>query len=157
MKQLLIIIFCFVFSDIAIANDKNQQRNAFTPERYRKEMEAFIAHEAALSQQEQQEVFPILNEMLEAQRKLKQQEWELMKCGDNAKSEAEFEQIMKQAVCLKFQNQKLEQSYFPRFKKILSWEKMYKVRRAVQRFSMKALQNYSPRPKGGKRPDRKED
>jgi hypothetical protein len=62
----------------------------------------------------------------------------------NAKTEAEFEQIVKKTTELQVENRKTEQTYYKKFAKVLTWEKIYKVRMALTKFNMYALRSFSP-------------
>ena len=138
---------CLLMTIGMMAQKPNHGREEFSPEKFRQYMEGFIAKEACLTANEQQKFFPMLNEMLQAQRKLMDQEREIMRSGMNAKTEAEFEQIVKKTTELQVANRKTEQTYYKKFAKVLTWEKIYKVRMALTKFNMYALRNFQP--KGG--------
>ena len=155
MKRLVFTMACLLMTVGMMAQHPNPGRSEFSPEKFRQHMEGFIAKEACLTTNEQQKFFPLLNEMLQAQRKLIEQEREIMRSGMNAKTEAEFEQIVKKTTELQVENRKTEQTYYKKFAKVLTWEKIYKVRMALTKFNMYALRSFSPqgnhdRNKGGK-------
>jgi len=116
----------------------------FSPEKYRQRLEGFITKEVGLTTEEQQKFYPLLNEMMEAQRKLMDEEREIMRSGKQAKTEADFEQIVKKTTELQVENRKVEVTYYKKFGKVLKWEQIYKVRMAITKFNMHALRNFSP-------------
>ena len=145
MKKLTFIILCLLTTISMAAQKPNQERKEFSPEKYRQNLEAFITKEVCLTPEEQQKFYPLLGEMMEAQRKLMDQEREIMRSGKDAKTEADFEKIISKSTALQVENRKLEQTYYKKFGKVLSWEKIYKVRIAMVRFNMQALRKFSPR------------
>ncbi|MBQ9362621.1 MAG: hypothetical protein IJT97_04270 [Bacteroidaceae bacterium] len=159
MKRLIFTCACLLITIGMAAQWPNFGRQQFSPEKFRENMENFITKEAGLTANEQQKFYPMLNEMLSAQRKLMAQEREVMKSGQKAKTEAEYEQIVKKTTELQVENRKIEQTYYKKFAKVLTWEKIYKVRMALTKFNMHALRNFSPQNKDpwkkgwhGKRP-----
>ena len=144
MKRLIFTCACLLVTIGMAAQWPNFGRQQFSPEKFRENMENFITKEAGLTATEQQKFYPMLNEMLSAQRKLMAQEREVMKSGQKAKTEAEYEQIVKKTTELQVENRKIEQTYYKKFAKVLTWEKIYKVRMALTKFNMHALRNFSP-------------
>ena len=131
------------------SNDKQDRRQGlkkehFSPEKYRKMLEGFITKEVNLSENERQKFYPLLNEMMEAQRKLMDEEREILKSGKQAKTEADFEHIVTKTTELQVENRRIEQTYYKKFAKVLTWEKIYKVRMAITKFNMHALRKFSP-------------
>ncbi len=148
MKKLIFTLLCLLMTIGMAAQRPNQEqgkRKEFSPEAYRQRMESFIAKEACLSNEEQEKFFPMLREMMEAQRKLMEQEREIMMSGKEAKTEADFEKIIKKTTELQVENRKIEVTYYKKFYKVLTWEKIYKVRVAITKFNMHALRNFAPR------------
>jgi predicted transcriptional regulator len=65
--------------------------------------------------------------------------------GKMAKSEADYKRIMERIVDLEIKQNEIEKSYYKRFSEVLSWEKMFKVKCAIQEFGMEALNRFYPR------------
>lgn len=124
--------------------EQTEKPHKFSPEKYRQRLEDFITKEVGLTTDEQQKFYPLLNEMMEAQRKLMDEEREIMRSGKQAKTEADFEQIVKKTTELQVENRKVEVNYYKKFGKVLKWEQIYKVRMAITKFNMHALRNFSP-------------
>ncbi len=132
-------------------NDKKEKgekmHKKFSPEQYYKHMEEYISKSVDLTDNEKTKFFPLFKEMLEAQRKIVEQDREVMRSFKEAKTEAEFENIIDKTTSLQVENKKIEQTYYKKFAKVLTWEKICKVRMAQTRFNMRALRKFSPKDK----------
>ncbi len=129
----------------APAGQQNQQQQ-FSPEAFKQFLEQFIREKAGLTQQEGQRFFPMLHEMMAKQRDVQNRIFANMRKGSNAKTEAEFERIINLNSELSIEDSKIELAYYKQFHKVLSWEKIYKVRNALYQFNMEALRKFSPTP-----------
>lgn len=125
------------------AGQHNQQQQ-FSPEAFKQFLEQFIRERAGLTQQEGQVFFPMLHEMMSKQREVQNKIFANMRKGNNAKTEAEYEQILNQNAELSIEDSRIEIAYYKRFHKVLSWEKIYKVRNALYQFNMEALRKFTP-------------
>ena len=144
MKHILYILFALLFSITAEA--QNGQRKEFSPELFKKKLELFITKEVGLTPAEGQRFFPLLHEMFEKQRKNNDKGRDLMRnVGENA-SETAYETVLEQSSALEIENKKIEKQYLKKFHSVLSWKKVYKVRRALIRFQIEALKRFSPPP-----------
>lgn len=123
-------------------NVKQQQQ--FSPEAFRKNMEDYIKSHANLTDAEADRFFPMLAEMQSKQRDNSHLISEQMRKGHNAKSEEEYGRILSYIIKLEKQNDELTEKYYRKFKTVLSWEKIFKVRVALQRYNMIALSQFSP-------------
>lgn len=151
MKQLILILyFALAFATVS-AQPKfpTQQKQQFSPEQFQKHMESYIKWAAQLTDDEAQKFFPMLSEMQKKQRENSHQIRQQMQKGNNAKTEAEFENILKETTRLESLNKKLDSDYNKKFKTVLSWKKIYKVRQALEQYNMMALQRFTPQ--GGMR------
>jgi len=152
MRQ-LIIIMALAFSCVT-ANaqwNKNsghqttgQQPQQFSPEAFRKNMEAYIKSHANLTDDEAEKFFPMLAEMQSKQRENTRLISEQMRKGQNAKSDEEYGKILTYIIQLEKANNELTNSYYKKFHTVLSWEKIFKVRTSVERYNMIALSRFSP-------------
>lgn len=148
MKRFVFTMVCMMLAASIMADGKHdgqKDRKQFSPEKYYKHMEGFISKEAGLTETEQQKFFPLFKEMLTEQRKFVEEDRELMKSCKKATTEAEFEKIIDKSTSLQVESKKVEQKYYKQFGKILSWEKICKVRNAQTKFNMQALRRFSPK------------
>lgn len=125
--------------------DEKREQREFSPEKYYKHMEEFISKNADLTDNEKTKFFPLFKEMLEAQRKIVEQDREVMRSFKTAKTESEFQNIIEKTTSLQVENKKIEQTYYKKFAKVLTWEKIVKVRMAQTKFNMRALKRFSPK------------
>lgn len=129
-------------------------RREFSPEEFEKRMQDFIARSANLTQDEQNKFFPLLKEMLVAQRKIGEQQRKMQK-PEKEPSEADCKKIIYDMTNMELQHKKIEQLYFTKkFPKVLSYKKILKVRMAMERYKMVALKQFTPHPGGGPKPQK---
>lgn len=108
-------------------------------------MEQFIAEHAALTQEEANAFFPLLHEMLAKQRENNDKQRELMgQCAGGQPTQAQYEQAIMASIDMEEENKRVERTYYQRFAKCLSWEKIYKVKAALVDFQMEALRRFAP-------------
>ena len=149
MKRIAFTLVCIMFAAGVMAQEPNdkgaRKHDQFSPEKYYKHMEEYITKEANLTDEEKTKFFPVFKEMLEAQRKIVEQEREMMKSYRTAKTESDFQKLIEKATELQVENKKIEQTYYKKFGKVLTWEKVCKVRIAQTKFNMHALRRFSPK------------
>lgn len=155
MKRFILTIVCLTLTaGIMAQGTPNEQKGKqgtdthkqFSPEKYHKYMEEYIAKEAELTESEKTAFFPLFKEMLEAQRKIVEKDRELMRSYRTAKTESDYEKIIEQSTACQVESKKIEQTYYKKFSKVLTWQKICKVRRAQAKFNMHALKKFSPQP-----------
>lgn len=144
MKKLLFVLFA-LFSLVGFAQSSGGKRTKFNPEKYKQMLERFVVEKAGVTQEEASAFFPIFHEMMNEQRKVRREMGRLVREGKVAKSEADYRRIMERIVNLEIKQNEIEKSYYERFNKVLSWEKMFKVKCAIQEFGMEALNKFYPR------------
>lgn len=150
MKRITFLLVCALCSTILFAQPRNDKRRPFSPQEFKQKMEWFIAKEAGLTQEEAKKFFPLYHEMKNKQRETGKKGREIMAQSRNAKSEADYQKIVEDAINLEIEKNKIEKIYLKKFHSALSWEKIHKVKIAESRFNMEALRNFTPR-----RPNRK--
>lgn len=150
MKKNLFTILCLFLTLTIQAQEKPNEkgRRQFSPEQFRHELEAFVAHEANLTETEGQKFFPMLHEMRSKQRKNNEEAYRLMRSCNESTTEPEYSNIITKCLMLDIQNKNIENEYYIKFSTVLSWKKIYKVRNALFRFNMHALQRFSPQRNG---------
>jgi len=153
MKHLFLLIVALSFGLSLSAqqrggNPKGGQRTDFNIEQYKKHMCDFIAKEAQLTPEEQQKLFPMVEEMLKKQHQIMGQQGELMrKAFRNPQlSEEDCQMIINKGLEYEIQSKKIEQTYYKKFHTVISWNKALKVRGALMRFNREALRRFNPGP-----------
>ena len=122
---------------------KDEQKK-FDPERYQRELEAFICHEACLTKPEAQKFFPLYREMLQKQRAIyrKKNVFDKAAYSDNKAAEAVILAYDERELSIK----KLQLQYHKQFIKVMPATKVLKFIRAEERFNRNMMRNFSRRP-----------
>ena len=151
MKKLiaLIVLLCG-FVPYLLAADGCEQH--LTPDEFRAKQKAFIIEQAGLTKEEATKFFPIYFELQDKKKKLNDDSWTLMRKGkeDNA-TEAQYEEIIGKICDNRIEADRLDKTYLDKFKKILTWKKIFLVQRAETRFHREMLKAMN---RGGNDPKR---
>ena len=149
MKRVLCLLLLVCSSVILLhATDKCDQR--LTPEQFRAKQKAFITEEAGLSAEEDAKFFPVYFELQDRKKELNDEAWKLIRKGKKGSlSEEQYEEILEGVYDARIAGDRLDKSYFEKFKKILSFEKIYKVQRAEMRFHRELLKGMQQHRKNG--------
>ncbi|MDO4164149.1 MAG: hypothetical protein Q4D56_07145 [Bacteroides sp.] len=134
----------------------DQQR--LSREEFRARQEAYITEKAGLTQEEATKFFPVYFELQDRKKKLNDEAWDLFRKGkDKNTTEAQYSEILEDVYDKRIASDRLDKTYFEKFKKILSCKKIYLVQQAEMRFHRDMLKdNMKPKPKeGGKEPGRR--
>lgn len=144
MKRLTLILLACCLGVAVWAQTKEGAR--LSSEEFRAKQEAYITKRADLDQKEIKKFFPLFFELQDKKKELNDKMWKLIKSGrDESTTEAEYDNIVKEAQELKLQSDKLEQEYYRRFRKILSAKKVYKVQVAEMTFHRELLKGVNKR------------
>lgn len=150
MRRIYAIIICLCSLTASYAqqngqrNQNQNQRQFFSPEAFNQGLEEFVKKEVGLSDDECKEFFPLMHEMMNKQRDVNSRIQQTMAKGFNAKTEADYEQIITKSINLEIESRKIEQTYYRKFHSILSWKQIHKVRIALSRYNMEALRRFAP-------------
>lgn len=147
MKKLIILLFISCsFAPLLWASHGNQQH--LSPEEFRAKQKAFIIERAGLSKEEAAKFFPVYFELQDRKKQLNDEAWKLIRSGKDEKTtEAQYGEILEGVYDARIASDRLDKTYFEKFKKILSNKKIYLVQRAEMRFHRELLKNASR--KGG--------
>lgn len=151
MKKLiaLVVLLCS-FVPFLLAADGCEQH--LTRDEFRAKQKAFIIEQAGLTKEEATKFFPVYFELQEKKKKLNDDSWNLMrKAKDDNTTEAQYEQIIGQICDNRIEADRLDKSYLDKFKKILSWKKIFLVQRAETRFHREMLKAVNRGENGSKR------
>lgn len=151
MKKLiaLIVLLCS-FVPFLLAADGCEQH--LTPDEFRAKQKAFIIEQAGLTKEEAVKFFPVYFELQDKKKKLNDDSWNLMRKGkEDDATEAQYEEIIGKICDNRIEADRLDKSYLDKFKKILSWKKIFLVQRAETRFHREMLKAMN---RGGNDPRR---
>ena len=159
MKRIFINIVIFCVSIVAMAQGNNPQehrpqRRDFSPEEYWKNLKDFVTFEAGLTSEEAEEFIPLLKEMMEEQHKNSRKSFEIIRSCNEGTTESEYGTAVKQLLELEVESRRIEETYYKKFHTIMSWQKVFNVRRALYNFNREALNRFNPRRGGGHGPHR---
>lgn len=140
MKK-LILLFIMIGSLLpaAWATD-GCKMHRLTREEFRAKQKAFIIEKAGLTAAEAEQFFPVYFELQDRKKELNDEAWELLRKGrDSTTTEAQYEEIMEGVYDARMSVDRLDKTYFDKFKKILPCKKIYLVQRAEMRFHRELL------------------
>lgn len=130
----------------------DQQR--MSPEEFRAKQQAYITEKAGLSKDEAAKFFPIYFELQDRKKKLNDDAWDLLRKGKEENvTEKQYGEILEGMYDLRIASDRLDKTYYEKFKQILSCKKIYMVQKAEMHFHRELLKNMQPGgKKGGGRP-----
>lgn len=124
-----------------------------TQEEFRAKQKAYITEKAGLTKEEAAKFFPLYFDLQDKKKQLNDEAWGLIRKGKNENTtEAQYEEIMEGVYDARIASDRLEKTYFDKFKKILSCKKLYLIQRAEMRFHRELLKGMN---KKGDAPARK--
>lgn len=153
MKKLivLLVMICGVMPLLWASHGADQH---LSPEAFRAKQKAFIIEKAELTKDEAAKFFPIYFELQDRKKQLNDEAWQLLRKGkEEGLTDDQYEEILNGVYDARIASDRLEKTYFDKFKKILSCKKIYMVQRAEIRFSrelLKGMKQQPPKHNGGK-------
>lgn len=149
MKK-LIVLFVMICGIIPLlwAADRGDQH--LSRDEFRVKQEEYITEKADLSKEEAAKFFPLYFELQDRKKQLNDEAWNLLRKGKNENTtEAQYGEIMEGVYDARIASDRLDKTYFDKFKKILSCKKIYLIQQAEMRFHRELLKNMHQKGKGG--------
>jgi hypothetical protein len=144
MKKLIILFALLLGLNNVWAVDGTDQK--LTPDEFRAKQKAFITQQAGLTDDEAAKFFPVYFELQDRKKQINDNAWNLLRKGkDDNTTETQYGEILEKVYDSRIASDRMEKAYFLRFKKILSYKKLYEVQRAEMRFHrelLKGMQQY---------------
>lgn len=134
MKKLIVlfVMMCSFAPLIWAADGCNQH---LSPMEFRAKQKAYIIEKAGLTKEEATKFFPLYFELQDKKKELNDKAWGLIRQGKDEKTtEAQYDAIMEGIYDSRIAADRLEKTYFVKFRKILSAKKIYLVQKAEMRF-----------------------
>ena len=156
MKKLIVLMLVFLSfgSVISLAAGRSEQR--LTKEEFRAKQQAFITQHAGLTKEEADKFFPVYFELQDRKKQLNDEAWDLLRKGKDEKTtEAQYGEILEGVYDARMSADRLDKTYLAKFKKILSYKKIYLVQRAEMRFQRELLKGMQRNDKKPGKPQRK--
>ena len=144
MKKLIIllIIVCGFTPALRAVGSPNQH---LSPKEFRAKQQAFITEKAGLTQEEAAKFFPVYFELQDRKKQLNDEAWKLLRSGKDEKTtDTQYGEILEGVYDARIASDRLDKTYFEKFKKILSCKKIYLVQRAEMRFHRELLSGDIP-------------
>lgn len=139
MKRALVLwIVVLAFAPLAWAMGGCDQR--LSKDEFRARQQAYITEKAGLTPQEAEAFFPLYFELQDRKHQLNEEAWQLMREGKKENlTDDRYDEIMEGVYDARIASDRLEKTYYGKFKKILSSKKIYQVQRAEMRFHRELL------------------
>ncbi|WP_294616190.1 hypothetical protein [uncultured Bacteroides sp.] len=154
MKKLivLLVMMCSLAPLLRAADGSDQH---LTPDEFRAKQKTYIIEKAGLTKEEAAKFFPLYFELQDKKKEQNDKAWNLIRQGKDEKTtEAQYDAIMEGVYDARIASDRLDKTYFAKFKKILSAKKLYLVQKAEMRFHrelLKGMQHNGGKDKGPKR------
>lgn len=140
MKRVLIGMMFLLFASWAGATGGCDQR--LSKDEFRARQQAYIVEKAGLTQEEADAFFPLYFELQDRKQQLHEEAWQLLREGKKGDlPESRYEEILEGVYDARIAADRLEKTYYGKFKKILSNKKIYLVQRAEMRFHRDLLKH----------------
>jgi hypothetical protein len=111
---------------------------------------------AGLTQEEAAKFFPVYFELQDRKKQLNDEAWKLLRSGKDEKTtDTQYGEILEGVYDARIASDRLDKTYFEKFKKILSCKKIYLVQRAEMRFHRELLKGVRDNKGGNERPQGK--
>ena len=105
--------------------------------------------EDARSLLEGEKIYPMLKQMMGEQHKNNARTMEILRSCNESTSDAEYGTAIKQLLEIEVENKRIEETYYKKFHDVLSWQKIFEVRKALYKWNREALNRFTPRRSGG--------
>ena len=137
-KVIVLLVIICGFTPLLWAIDGCNQH--LSPDEFRAKQKEFIIKQAGLTREEATKFFPVYFELQDRKKQLNDQSWELMRKGKDEKTtEGQYGDIIERVTDNRIAADRLDKTYLEKFKKILSYKKIFLVQRAEMRFHRELL------------------
>ncbi len=153
MKKWLVlfVVICGFVLQLRAEDGSNQH---LTKDEFRNKQKCFIMEKASLTKEEAARFFPVYFELQDKKKALNDKAWELLKKGkEDNMTEAQYAEILEGVYDARIASDRLEKTYLEKFKKILTYKKIYMVQKAEMRFHRELLKGINEG--GGDRKEQK--
>lgn len=139
MKKLIVlfVMMCGIMPLLWASHGADQH---LSPEEFRAKQRTFITEKAELTKEEAAKFFPVYFELQDRKKQLNDEVWQLIRKGkDENLTDAQYGEIMEGIYDARIASDRLDKTYFDKYKKILSCKKIYLVQKAEMRFHRELL------------------
>ncbi len=140
MKKLIVLLVMMIFGAMSLLRAGDGNGAPLSPDEFRAKQKAFIIEKAGLTNEEAAKFFPLYFELQDRKKQLNDEAWKLIRKGrDEKTTEAQYEEILEGVYDARLASDRLDKTYFDKFKMILSYRKIYLVQNAEMRFHRELL------------------
>ncbi|MFZ4455363.1 MAG: hypothetical protein ACOYOT_04000 [Bacteroidales bacterium] len=143
MKKIVALLVCLLISlpTIFSQNEEPQRKKHFDIENFKAQKMAYLIREVGITPEESAQLFPIYNEMQQKRFKLKMEARHKAKAIFNNQNATNDEclKVIDDVLDNEIEVATLEKTYYQKFKKILSPQKLLKLKRADLMFAQEVL------------------
>lgn len=137
-KWIILLLIACSFTPLVRAMDGCSQH--LTKDEFRAKQKAFIMERAELTKEEAARFFPVYFELQDKKKELTDKAWSLLRKGKgDDMTEAQYNEILEGVYDSRIDSDKLEKSYYERFKRILPCKKIFLIQKAEMRFHRELL------------------
>ncbi|MBQ8673057.1 MAG: hypothetical protein IJ511_03255 [Bacteroides sp.] len=153
MKKIVIAwLLMSLYAACAWATDGCCQQR-MSEEEFRAKQKAFIMEVAGLTEEEAAKFFPVYFELQDRKKQLNDEAWKLLRQGKEENvSEERYAEILEQFHDARIAVDRLEKTYFEKFRKLISCKKLYQVKKAEMHFQRNLVKGMHKKG-GGKKGD----
>ena len=148
MKRILILLAIIGLTNVVFAqNDKPEGKKRFDIENFKAQKMAYLIREVGITPEESAELFPLYNEMTVKRFKLKMEAKRTAKSvfQNASASDADCLKAIDEVLNSEVEIANLEKTYYQKFKKILSPQKLLKLKRADMQFAQEVIKKIDKR------------
>lgn len=138
--MICLMAFCFIIP-MAQAEDGCQQ-NRLSPEEFRAKQQVYIKDKAGLTQEEADLFFPVYFELQDKKEAINAEFWKSLRRGHKEElTDEQYDALMRELNKSRVSSARLEETYYEKFKKILSAKKIFRVQEAAMSFRRDLLKD----------------
>lgn len=136
----LIVLLILMYGAMPLLRATDGCNQHLSPQEFRAKKQAFITEKAGLTSEEAAKFFPVYFELQDRKKQLNDEAFDLLRKGkEKDVTEAQYEEILEGVYDARIASDRLDKTYFSKFKKILSCQKIYLVQKAEMKFNREVL------------------
>lgn len=148
-KLVLLLIYLALLPSLFSQEDNNREKKRFDIENFKAQKMAYLIREVGITPEESAQLFPLYNEMQLKRFKLKASSIKSAHAIFKNKNSTDEEcmKVLDDLLDREIEMATIEKNYYQKFKKILSPQKLLKLKRADYKFAQEVLKKADQRDK----------
>ncbi|MBO4984468.1 MAG: hypothetical protein J6C87_02360 [Bacteroides sp.] len=149
MKRLFVLFILMSTLFVRLWATDGCEQKRMSEQEFRAKQQAFLTEKAELTDAEAEAFFPLYFELQDRKKELNAESWKQLHQGKGENvTEAQYEKILESVYDIRQEMNRLEKSYYEKFKKILPFRKIYLIQRAEVKFHRDLVKGMHPKGKG---------